>query len=237
MTERPDEHLAPVTYLFGGGPQHHDEKPSGRSALRDTDDETDERRATVDEVRAGIDEIMSRPPREQRSFAETAPSKAEKRAHNVGIAALARRGVSVAEMRDLLVRRELQPDVIEQEIERLVDQHLLDDETLAENIVRISTERKGMGVSAVRAELRRRKIDPEVVEIALESLDADDEYERALDVATSRARQLSSLDPVTAERRLAGYLQRRGYSGSTLTRATRIALANAAPRRGGPRFE
>ena len=226
MTERPDGSLAPVTYLFGGSPE---QETPGRSSRADASEE----RVPPTELAAAIEEIVARP----RQEASTEPlSRTEKRARNVSIAALARRGVSVAEMRDLLERRELEPDTIEQEIDRLVSERLLDDELLAENVIRTSTERKGMGAAAIRAELKRRKIDPLVVETALGELDSDDEYERALEVATARARQLTSLDRETAERRLSGFLQRRGYGGSTLGRATRAALDATAVRR-GPRFE
>jgi len=146
--------------------------------------------------------------------------------------ALTRRGMSVAEMTTLLERREIDPDEVSAEVERLERVGLLDDSALAENLVRTLQERKGLGRSAVSAELRRRKVDPLAIEEALGSIDADDELSRAIEVATKRAEQLRSYDPETARRRLGAYLQRRGYSGSVLSAAMAAALPSSG--RGGP---
>jgi hypothetical protein len=109
MTERPDGHLAPVTYLFRGG-ETETETPAGRSPSVPVSQPSEP--MPLPDVRAALDEILSRPSTEKPPTTE-ALTRTEKRAHNVSIAALARRGVSIAEMRDLLVRRELEPDVIE----------------------------------------------------------------------------------------------------------------------------
>ena len=87
-------------------------------------------------------------------------------------------------------------------------------------------ERKHMGERGVAAELRRRGLDPD----ELDDADRDDELQRAIDAATERRRRLGSLDDETAERRLAGWLQRRGFSGGTV----RIAIERTRAR--GPRF-
>ena len=163
-------------------------------------------------------------------------SKAERRASNVSLNALARKGMSSREMEKLLERRELEPELIEAEIARLEGAGLLDDSSLAENLVRTLHERKGLGRSAISAELRRRQLDDSAISVALESIDADDELERAIEVATKRAGQLQSYDAETAKRRLGAYLQRRGYGGSVLSAAMNAALEG---RRGGSgvRFE
>lgn len=166
---------------------------------------------------------------------ETAPTSA--RPENVSMHALTRRGLSVAEMARLLEAREIEPDEVEAELERLASVGLLDDAALAENLVRTLQDRKGLGRSAISAELRRRKIDQVAIEEALGAINSDDELTRAIEVATKRAGQLSSYDPATAKRRLGAYLQRRGYSGSVLSAAMNAALASgSAPGTGGVRF-
>ena len=147
------------------------------------------------------------------------------RPENVSMHALTRRGMSVAEMTRMLEAREIEPDEVEAELERLSGAGLLDDAALAENLVRTLQDRKGLGRSAISAELRRRKVDQVAIEEALGSIDPDDELTRAIEVATKRAGQLSSYDAATAKRRLGAYLQRRGYGGSILTAAMNAALA------------
>jgi regulatory protein len=65
---------------------------------------------------------------------------------------------------------------------------------------------------------------PSAIEYALELVDTGDELARAKQLARKRATQLGSLDRDTAVRRLSGYLQRRGYSGSTIRAAVDQAL-------------
>ncbi|MGV8883988.1 MAG: RecX family transcriptional regulator [Microbacteriaceae bacterium] len=177
------------------------------------------------------------------SVEETPPSKAaaktERRAGNVSLNALARKGMSTREMAKLLERRELDSDVIASEIERLEGAGLLDDRALAENLVRTLQDRKGLGKSAVQAELRRRQLDDTAITEVMADVDADDELERAIEVATKRAGQLRSYDDETAKRRLSAYLQRRGYGGSVLSAAMKAAFdgsGSGGSRGSGPRF-
>jgi len=165
--------------------------------------------------------------------------KKTRRASNVSMNALARRGMSTKEMTSLLEQRELEPDDVESEIARLEGVGLLDDSALAENLVRTLQDRKKLGKSAINAELRRRKVDESAIAEAMETVDSDDELERATEIAVKRAGQLSSYDRETAQRRLGGFLQRRGYSGQIVSAAIKIALDESHGARGsssGPRF-
>ncbi|GAB2460829.1 SOS response regulatory protein OraA/RecX [Conyzicola lurida] len=146
------------------------------------------------------------------------------------INALARKGMSSAEMTTLLENREIDPDEVAAEVERLEAAGLLDDRVLADDLVRTLRDRKGLGKSAITAELRRRQVDQAAIDEALESVDVDDELERATEVAIKRAGQLSSYDRTTAERRLSAFLQRRGYSGTVVGAAVKAALGPAGPR-------
>lgn len=146
------------------------------------------------------------------------------------INALARKGMSSAEMVKLLEAREIDPDEAAAEVERLEGVGLLDDKVLAEHLVRTLQERKGLGRSAINAELRRRQVDQAAIDEALEAVDVDDELERCMEIANKRASQLRSYDRTTAERRLSAFLMRRGYSGSVVSAAVSAALGPAGPR-------
>jgi regulatory protein len=160
--------------------------------------------------------------------AESAPKPPAVR--KASINALARKGMSSAEMVTLLENREIEPDEAAAEVQRLEAAGLLDDRVLAEDLVRSLRDRKGLGKSAITAELRRRRVDQAAIDEALDSVDVDDELERATEVAIKRAGQLSSYDRTTAERRLSAFLQRRGYSGSVVGAAVNAALGPAGPR-------
>jgi regulatory protein len=221
MTEPDGERIAPVTYLFGaaslpdavpGDGGGLDTSPSG-SALRTVPRFSDKPVAPL-----GVESEPSTR-RERGSF---------DRVSNVSMYALARRGMSSKEMRDYLVSREFDESVVDEEIARLERVGLLDDTLLAETLVRTLRDRKGLGRSAVTAELRRRHLDGAAIEESLGSLD-DDELQRAIEIATKRAPQLRSLDDTTAKRRLSAFLMRKGYSGSVVSTAVQRALQPSGP--------
>ena len=187
------------------------------------------------------------------SAQESADARAEKRAervaqrqsrsdgefepiNNVSLHALGRRGISAAEMSEFLLRRGFDAEAVDAECERLLGVGLLDDALLAEALVRTFRERKGLGRGAVAAELKRRKIDPLVIENTLSEIDSDDDSGRALELAIKRAPQLRNLDYATAQRRLSAFLMRKGYSSSAVSSAVATALAGNQSRSGGPVF-
>ena len=157
----------------------------------------------------------------------------ERRAESVSMHALTRRGMSRWELGEVLLSRELDVCIVESELDRLERVGLIDDAALAETIVRTQHERKGLGRSALIAELRKRRIDRDAIDEALEQLEDGDEQQRATALAERRAPQLSGLDRATAVRRLTGYLMRKGYSSTII----RTAVDQAMPQRArGVRF-
>jgi SOS response regulatory protein OraA/RecX len=200
------ERIAPVTYLFGA------EAPAEAASRAAS--------AEIAPAHAAPVEVAPTSPAVERGRFE--------QVSNVSMHALARRGMSSREMRDYLIGREFDPLAVDEEVARLEGVALLDDVLLAETLVRTLRERKGLGRSALSAELRRRHLDGAAVEAALGALD-DDELERATAIATKRAPQLRSFDAQTAERRLGAFLMRKGYSGSVVSTAVKRALQPAGP--------
>jgi regulatory protein len=109
-------------------------------------------------------------------------------------------------------------------VERYERLGYVDDERLAEALARAWSERKGKGRGAIASEMRRRHIDPDICNRVLANMSDESEADKALEVALTRARQLGRLDRATAERRLVGFLSRRGFNGSTVRDAVREAL-------------
>ena len=176
------------------------------------------------------DEAEAEEPREDLDAQRT-------RAENVSLHALSRRGVSSSEMASLLEARDLDPEVVADEVSRLEGVGLLNDRELAENLLETKQGRKGLGRGAVTSELRSRGIDASVIEEVLAETDDADEQARADEWAEKRASSLRGLDRATAERRLNGYLMRRGYRSDTVRRAVEKALPRGGSSRGGVRFE
>jgi regulatory protein len=229
------EFLAPVTYLFGATASTNVAETAAADELSEP--------TTTDQWATTPEPVTSTQPEE--GTARTSGSRPSsgsdgsfERVNNVSMHALARRGMSSAEMTRLLESREIDPDSVAEEIERLEGVGLLDDRALAETLVRTLQDRKGLGRSGITAELRRRKINDEAITEALDEFDGDDELARAIEIAQKRASQLRSYDHETARRRLSGYLMRRGYNGSIVSAAIAASLGSSG--RGssgsGPRF-
>ncbi|WP_144711151.1 regulatory protein RecX [Curtobacterium pusillum] len=192
----------------------------------DDDSTADASTASVFAIHSG-DEIdpadAPRPVEEQRADAE-----------RLSMRALGRRGVSESELRTMLGKNDLDPDVVEHEIDRLTRVGLLDDVALATDLVDRLHDRKSLGRQGVVAELRRRGIDQTAIDAALDAAadDDDDEFLRAVELAQKRAGQLRGLDRATAERRLSGFLMRKGYNGGIVRIAVERALDGGRPPRG-----
>lgn len=147
------------------------------------------------------------------------------------------RSLSISESRMVLKgyeqdRVRLEAGVIDDIIDDFCRRGYLDDAVLAEQLVTSGVGRKGQGRVALSRALSQRGLPRDVIDAALDEL-PDDDAERALDFARTKARSLSRLDGDTALRRLVGQLSRRGYNGSVAMNAAKTALAEASF--GGPR--
>ena len=142
------------------------------------------------------------------------------------IRALGRAPKSEKEARDFL--DEAFDDLGELETERILERcrtlGYLDDQRLAEQLRDGKFQRKALGRQAMSLELRKRGIASDAIDEVLSELDADDEYEQALELARERLRRSRGLDEQTAYRRIHGYLARRGYNTAMASRAVREAL-------------
>jgi regulatory protein len=164
-----------------------------------------------------------------------AEEKSGKRASNVSMHQLARRGMSRWELEQVLAKREIEPEIAAAELDRLESVGLLDDAALAVTLVYTQHTRKGLGRSAIQQELKRRHIDPIIIEDALEEIADDDELERATELAVKRIGQMSSYDDETVKRRLHGFLARKGYSSDVVRKAMDAAFGTRGKR--GVRFQ
>lgn len=216
-TDARGERLAPVFYLPGAAPA-----PSVAAAPSTVTQDA------ADWTVPGLSRSAEVPGRLGDSDApeHSDDSEAPGVARHVSITALARKGMSRREMERHLAGRGFEPDEVAAEVARLEASGYLDDVALAQTLVGTLQERKGLGRSAIAAELTRRLLTPAAIEYALELVDSADELARAREIASKRAAQLRGVDRDAAVRRLSAYLARRGYGGSTV----RAAVDHALPR-------
>lgn len=170
--------------------------------------------------------------------ADDETARQTRKTSGLAIRQLARRGMSRWELEQLLTKREIDPEVFGPELDRLETLGVVDDASLAASLAFTQHSRKGLGRTAIEQELKRRHIDPELIEAALADIGEDDELERATELAVKRIGQLSAYDDETVRRRLHGFLARKGYGSDIVRQAMDAAFAGRRSRGGsGVRFQ
>jgi len=207
--------LAPIIPLFGGAPAAAERVPARRSSGGDGLDDDDPGYATA------ADDIPSEYDSAEGDGASAAIERES--AENILLKRLRTRQLSVTEARALVSQRGLGADEVDSLLEDFLRRGYLDDAGLAEQLIHVGTGRKGQGRQVIAQTLAKRGIPRDVADAALATL-PDDDFERALEYARSKARSLASVDRETAVRRLSGQLARRGYRGSVALTAAQTAL-------------
>ncbi len=151
------------------------------------------------------------------------PEKLESRARNVLLHQLARSAKSTSQLRKILEQREIPTDISEKVLERFTEVGLIDDASFAETIVNSRRNYKGLAKSAIKRELNEKGVSQEMVEEAVSGITAEDDFESAKQLATRRFGQMAHLEKDVRTRRLAGYLQRKGYASSAVFAAIKFA--------------
>ncbi len=121
---------------------------------------------------------------------------------------------SIAEIRERLRRKDFSAAAIDAAVTRLIDLRLLDDAAFSRFWIENRQNCRPRSVRALRNELRRKGVERETVEATLrdEQLNQS-EADRALALARGALRRYADApDRATFQRRLGGYLQRRGFS-------------------------
>lgn len=167
--------------------------------------------------RAGVREGL---PISEETLAGLDAQEQRVQAHDAALRLLSHRSRSETEMRTRLTMRGIGPDVIEDELARLRESGLLDDEKFARAWVEDRKRLAPRGRRMLRFELLGRGIAPESVDQV--TADVDDEA-LAQDLARGRARRLQSTDYESFVTNVGGFLRRRGFSYEVVMSATRAA--------------
>jgi regulatory protein len=125
-----------------------------------------------------------------------------------------------------LAKRNVDPDVAEQVLDRLEDVSLIDDESYAAMWVRSRHNSRGLSRRALGQELRQRGVSDSFVEQALEDVSVEDEYAAARRLVDKKLSATRALGIETRMRRLVAMLGRKGYSGGVAMRVVREALSD-----------
>ncbi len=134
------------------------------------------------------------------------------------------------ELADKLAAKNVPTDVATQLLDRFEEVGLVDDGAFARLWVsqrQSAAGGKGLAPRALAQELRRKGVDDETAEAALDDLDPGDEEEAARELVRRKLRSLARFDDQTATRRLVGMLARKGYASGLAFSIVRDELASA----------
>lgn len=152
-------------------------------------------------------------------------------ARNIAARYLGYSARSRTEIERRLNREEFTPDIIEAVIAEMEAAGWVDDAKFASDWVGDRADRKRYGRTRLAAELQRRGVDRETAGEALDTLDEEGELRRALEAARSRWK-LEPGQPVdratldAEKRRVAGFLQRRGFGWPIITKVFHALTQN-----------
>lgn len=156
--------------------------------------------------------------------------------YDKALATLGARARSTADLRRYLRTKEFTEEQIAPAIEKLTALGLLDDLEYARTFARARlAPSRGFGPRRVAAELGRKGVSRAIADRVLAELAAEREEQAAEaeasgealrssveEAAAKKLRSLQGLEPAVQQRRLYGFLARRGFSGQEISTAMRL---------------
>jgi len=134
---------------------------------------------------------------------------------------------SRAQLEQALRKKNCPDEIATAVLDRMEEVGLVDDTAYAGMLVRSQQAGRGLARRALAQELRRKGVDDETVQAALDEVDPHDEEDRARALVAKKMRSMSGLAPLVQTRRLAGMLARKGYPSDVSMRIVREAVREA----------
>lgn len=141
------------------------------------------------------------------------------RAFSAALNYLSYRPRSRREILDYFRKKKTDADIADAVVERLQRVGLVDDREFARFWVENRQSFRPRGSRALRAEMRQKGLESDVIDDALEQL--PDEEQTAYEAGIAKARSINTADEREFLRRLLGYLQRRGFGYGAASAASR----------------
>ena len=139
--------------------------------------------------------------------------KEQARARNAAYRLLTYRPRSRKELEAKLREKEFTDSVIAAVIDHCTRLGYLDDARFASQWAASRVRYRSIGKRRIEQELKQKGIDRMVIQQALlEAIPPEDERDAASKAAEKKLRTMQSLDPQVRRRRLAGFLERKGFS-------------------------
>lgn len=155
--------------------------------------------------------------------------KTTTRAKNAAYRLLTFRPRSRAELVGKLRDREFDETVIDRVLADLERFGYINDRRFAGQWAASRVRLRGLGRRRVEQELRNKGVDRDIIrEVLVETLSPDDEMAVARETAERKLRSMKNLEPLARKRRLAGFLERKGFSSEIVHSIIRMMPSKCA---------
>ena len=131
-------------------------------------------------------------------------------------------------LREKLVFKGYVRPAAEAAVERLTENHLIDDMRFAQRIAQ-SSALKPVGAYAVQRKLRAKRLPQEAIEEAMQCFDSAQQAEACRAAAESLCRKYAALPPREARAKLSQALARRGFGWESISGAVEAVLSDVDP--------
>jgi regulatory protein len=128
------------------------------------------------------------------------------------------------ELKNRLYQKFIPAEIIESVLDDLEQRGYINDAKLAASFVHSKTSYGNLGKRAIESKLQARGVSRDLISDATDSIDMEEEFDKAKKLAVSRLRSTKKLDKQKRYQTLLNYLLRRGYGGDNAYRAVREAL-------------
>jgi len=145
-------------------------------------------------------------------------------ARTILLDALTGQARSRKELRQRLAKKGVPDEIAERLLDRFAEVGLVNDEAFARSWVESRQRSRGLARRALAQELRRKGVDDETAQTALDDVDPAQEEQAARMLVRKKLRSLQGVDQAAATRRLAGLLARKGYPAGLAFRVVREEL-------------
>lgn len=149
------------------------------------------------------------------------PEEWQERARNLLLNKLTRGPRSRFQLEQMLLKYEVPSDICQEVLDRFTQVALIDDAAFAKAFAHDRRATRGLSKSALKRELAKVGVANQYIEDALEGIESEDELELATDLVRRRWNSVRNLEWQARQRRLSGFLGRRGFGGNVVSSAIR----------------
>lgn len=141
------------------------------------------------------------------------PERSRRKTFDRAVNLLTYKPRSVAELRERLLEKAwTNEEIVDGVIEKLKEYNYLNDEEYATNLAASKIRSRAYGKRRLEQDLRRKKLDPETIENALENAFEETPEEDVIDRAVAKRLRTKGVPETPNERRnFFGYLMRQGF--------------------------